>query len=634
MCGVAGIVSLGAPGLEAALSRAVKAQAHRGPDDEGTYVGAFGRGAIALGHRRLSILELSEAGHQPMVHPYTGDVLVYNGELYNYLEIRRELQKVGSVFVGHSDTEVLLHALTQWGAGCLARLEGMYAFAFFDKRRQRLILARDPLGIKPLYWALGADCLVFASEVRGILATKYVEPELDQSGIASMLAYGSIQQPRTIFRRIRAFPAGAMAVMDAAGFAPGSWPATVRHWSFPRLARVSDVIDPVAHTRELLTRAVRSHLMSDVPVGIFLSSGIDSTIIAALAAKFSPEVHAFTVGFQDALEQSETLMATRTSAGLKLRHTSLWIDADQGRGLAEEWLRGLDQPSMDGLNTYVISKLVREAGIKVALSGQGGDELFGGYPSFYEVPRIRSAMRVLRHVAPAARRIAARLLGAGRNTAVRDKLLDIALTGGGIADIYLQRRRTLSNRQMQLLGMAEWARTGSYLEPECREDLALDDMDDFYSVSLLESKMYLGNTLLHVGDATSMASGLEIRVPYLDRAFVEFALSLPGETRIGNGHDAKYLLRSAFGDFLRPEILRKGKQGFVFPVAKWMTGPWREFTESALANLRGSGIVEDRGVREIWSEFLNEPESPIWSRAWTLVVFGSYLANVSGMKTG
>jgi asparagine synthase (glutamine-hydrolysing) len=633
MCGIAGIITLGKPGLEAALSRAVASQAHRGPDDEGTYVGPFGCGVLALGHRRLSILELSEAGHQPMVHPHTGDVLTYNGELYNHQEIRHELEKIGSVFIGHSDTEVLLHALTRWGVACLSRLEGMYAFAFFDKGQQRLILARDPLGIKPLYWAVGADCLVFASEVKGILATNYIEPALDRSGIGGMLAYGAVQQPRTIFRDIRAFPAGSTMELQASEFVPGSWPATARHWTFPGLALPSGVGDPVGRTRELLTRAVGSHLMSDVPVGIFLSAGIDSTIIASIAAGISPDIQAFTVGFLDTLKENETTMAAHTSAGLRLRHTSLWIDAEQGRHLANDWLRGLDQPCMDGLNTYVISKLVRDTGIKVALSGQGGDELFGGYPSFFDVPRIRSAMRLVRRMPLAQRRIVARILGAGRSTVFRDKLIDIASTRGSLTDIYLQRRRTLSNRQMQMLGVSDHPDRSSYLEPECLDDMALNDADEFYSLSLLETKMYLGNTLLHVSDATSMASGLEIRVPYLDRSLTEFALSLPGENRIGRRRQAKFLLRSAFGDLLRPEILSKKKQGFVFPIGRWMTGPWRDFSEDALNSLVESGSVEERGVREIWAEFLREPETPLWSRAWVLIVLGTYLKNIAGMRT-
>ena len=633
MCGIAGIISLGKPGLEAALSRAVGAQAHRGQDDEGSYIGPFGRGALALGHRRLSILELSDAGHQPMVHPVSGDILAYNGELYNYLEIRRELEKTGAEFVGHSDTEVLLHALTHWGGACLRRLEGMYAFAFLDRRRQRLIMARDPLGIKPLYWGLGNDCLVFASEVKGILATNYIKPELDRSGIAGMLAYGAVQQPRTVFRQIQAFPAGSMTELQASDFAPGSWPATTRHWRFPDLAQASAIKDPLDRTRVLLTRAVQSHLLSDVPVGIFLSSGIDSTIIASIAAGLAPDIQAFSVGFPDTFRESETAMAARTAASLKLRHTSLWIDAEQGRHLADDWLRGLDQPCMDGLNTFVISRLVRDAGIKVALSGQGGDELFGGYPSFVDVPRIHLAMRLTRHLPLATRQIAARILGIGRNTVVRDKFFDIASTDGSLADIYLQRRRTLSNRQMQLLGLFDGRGRGSYLETECRDDFVLNEADDVYAVSLLESKLYLGNTLLHAGDATSMASGLEIRVPFLDKSLIEFALSLPGDVRMGRPRQAKYMLRTAFADILRPEILSKKKQGFNFPIRTWMAGPWRDFSENALTHLVQSGCVEERGVREIWAEFLREPETPLWSRAWVLIVLGAYLKDVAASET-
>lgn len=632
MCGIAGIVTLGKPGLEAALLRAVRSQAHRGPDDEGTYVGQFGRGALALGHRRLSILELSAAGHQPMVHPNSGDVLVYNGELYNHQAIRRELENIGSVFVGHSDTEVLLHALTHWGVACLARFEGMYAFAFLDKRRQCLILARDSLGIKPLYWGVGADCLVFASEVQGVLATNFVEPKIDSSGIAGMLAYGAVQQPQTVFKNIRAFPAGSILEVSASDFAPGSWPATTKHWKFPDLTHASAIEDPVARTRELLIRAVGSHLMSDVPVGIFLSSGIDSTIIASIAAEISPDIHAFTVGFPGALKDSETTIAAQTAAALGLNHTNLWIDADDGRHLADAWLRGLDQPCMDGLNTYVISKLVRDTGIKVVLSGQGGDELFGGYPSFFDVPQIHSAMRLMRRIPLAQKQLVARILGFGRSRAFRDKIFDIASTDDSISDIYLQRRRLLSNRQMRILGFSDEQDRNIFLASECLNDLKLNDADKVYSISLLETKMYLGNTLLHVGDATSMASGLEIRVPLLDKSMMEYALSLPGDIRFGRPRQAKHLLRTAFADLLRPEVLHKPKQGFAFPIAQWLTGPWREFAEDALNGLTESGDVEKSGVRKIWAEFLREPATPLWSRAWVMIVLGAYLRNVAELR--
>lgn len=620
MCGVAGIVSADRSMLERALPAMTEAMAHRGPDDEGTALFETSRGLVGFGHRRLSIIDLSAEGHQPMVHPETGDALVYNGELYNFRELRRELEAGGARFRGHGDTEVLLHALVRFGPDALRRLAGMYALAFFERRTGRVLLARDPLGIKPLYVAEAAGALLFASEVRAILASGRLAGAPDPRAVAGYLAYGSVQEPLTAVEGVAAFPPGSWQWWDGADPAP---PA--RHWDFPSLAP-ADPDGATGRTRELLDVAVRDHLVADVPVGVFLSSGLDSTIVASLAARHAREVRTFTVGFADQADMSEAAIAAGTARELGTRHTDISVTDAEALRLVERWLSSLDQPSLDGLNVFVISKVVKDAGITVALSGQGGDEMFGGYPAFTDVAVLRRVHRLVRWLPVRARERVLSALAAGRPASFRQKLADVALSDGGVADLYLRRRRILSERQLGALGVdaARLGLDGSHLPPDAGR-VEVDEDDVVWSVSALESSHYLLNTLLRDGDANSMAHSLEIRVPMLDRRVLDFALALPGSVKLPSGRADKALLRRAFPDVLRPVLTSQAKRGFHLPLRRWMKGPLRDHCEASLSTLKASGLVRARGVDEAWNGYLREPESPIWSRAWALCVLGAWL---------
>ena len=392
MCGIAGVVGKLVVPIESVLSRMNHAQAHRGPDHGGSWHHHAGEYSVGLAHRRLSILDLSPSGNQPMVHPHTGDVLVFNGEIYNFVEIRDELESLGEKFLGHSDTEVLLHALSRWGAPCLKRIAGMYAFGFYSQREQTLLLARDPLGIKPLYYANPGQTLVFSSELRAILSTDMLPRHLDQAGVAGLLAYGAVQQPNTIVQGIWMMPPGHFATWQLSGQAAVK---PTMFWGYPTPSTDSAEPDAVDTVRRLLEQSVREHMVADVPVGVFLSSGLDSTVIAAIAGRESDHVRSFTVAFGDQPEMSEGEMAAQTASLFRLDHTEVVINGPQAESAALQWVGALDQPSLDGLNVFVISQAVRREGIKVALSGQGGDELFGGYPSFTDVPRLARLLRFL-----------------------------------------------------------------------------------------------------------------------------------------------------------------------------------------------------------------------------------------------
>ncbi len=633
MCGIAGVAGADAEGLREAVARMTAAQRHRGPDDSGEQLLGVGAGLVGLGHRRLSILDPSPLGHQPMRHAATGSVLCYNGEVYNFRELRRELEREGEVFRGGSDTEVLLAGLARHGEDFLRRLEGMYAFAFADVPGRRLLLARDPAGIKPLYFAHVAEAIVFASEVRAVLASGLVPRKVDRRGAAGLLAYGAVPGPLTLFRDIAELPPGSWQAFTPG--ADGGWttegPRTF--WRYPALRPEADEGEAAAAVRETLTRAVGDHLVSDVPVGVFLSGGLDSTVVAGLAARHEPRPRAFTVHFGDEPDFSERDLAAETARLFGLEHVSIDLPAAEAEAATHDWLAALDQPSMDGLNVYVLSRAVRRHGIKVALSGLGGDELFGGYPSFRDVPRLRRVLRRLRWLPAGARRGLGATLALGRPVAVRRKLADMFAGPGRLTALYLHRRRALSDRQMADLGVdaRELGLTPEFLPQGALPDLSAEEDDPVRAVGELESRFYQGNVLLRDADANGMAHGLEIRVPFLDRRLLEYVHALPGRVRLPAGAPGKHLLRRAFAPLLRPELQGQAKRGFTLPIARWMVGPLRGWCERSLAVWPALGWLRPRGVEAVWRAFLREPDSPLWTRAFTLCVAGHYLARAGAV---
>jgi asparagine synthase (glutamine-hydrolysing) len=335
------------------------AMVHRGPDDEGYEplpLGGDGGAIAGFGFRRLSILDLSPTGHQPMVNSATGDCLVFNGEIYNFRELRKELESRGVAFRSTGDTEVLLQALSTWGEAALEKLEGMFAFAFYEAKSRRILLARDPLGIKPLYVAQMPDGLVFASEIRAVLASGLVSSDLDVAGIAGMLAYGAVQSPRTIYDRIRSFPAGASQWLDAGAASGRVQSHPRRYWSFPKTRQLDGPALAAENVRTLLHFAVLKHLVADVPVGVFLSAGIDSTIIASFAREYTPQVTAFTVGFGAVHGEDEVDLAAATAKSLGVKHVAVQLGAANMPDKWHDWLASMDSPSVDGFNTYVVSR--------------------------------------------------------------------------------------------------------------------------------------------------------------------------------------------------------------------------------------------------------------------------------------
>ncbi len=615
MCGITGILADREDVVRQALPAMMNAVVHRGPDDAGEFYARLGESFLGLGHRRLAIIDLTEAGHEPMVHPISGSTLNFNGEIYNFAALRKSLESEGDHFQGHCDAEILLHALDRWGVEALSRLQGMYAFAWYDARTSRVLLVRDPLGIKPLYVYQGPGLILFASEVRAILASGLVARRLDRRGLASFLAFGAVQEPHTIVEGVRMLPAGHWQEIGALGRA--SSPTSFFHFPTPQPPPAqTDVADCL---RARLDEAVREHLIADVPVGLFLSGGLDSTTVAALAARHHPGLRSFTVGFADRPDLSELSVAAETARQLGLQHTEILVNSEDARGYVPQWLAALDQPSVDGLNVYIISRAVRSQGVTVALSGQGGDELFGGYPSFADVPRIHRYYQYARWMPASVR---------GAYLVAREKVHDVATSSGSLLSLYLVRRRLLADSLMAGLGFhaEDLGLTPDWQPPDAVAGVPVDGPDPIWLVSLYETRFYQGNMLLRDTDANSMAHSLEVRVPLLDRRVVELAFALPGSVRLPNHRADKHLLREAIRPFLPPEPLRKPKQGFALPIGQWLVSSLRPQAESALASLRTSGVVRAEGVRLVWERFQKQPNSPLWSRAFSLAVLGDYLA--------
>lgn len=631
MCGIAGVFASDEEVVRQALPLIVSAQHHRGPNDGGEIYLPVPGGTLGLGHRRLSILDLSPLGHQPMVDAESGDVLVYNGELYNFRDIRADLEREGCTFRSDGDTEVMLRALSRWGTDALHRFEGMYALAWFRKRQMTVVLARDPVGIKPLYYARSARGLVFGSEVRAVLASGLVRRTIAARGVAGMLAYGAVQEPYSFFRDVVPVGSGSIAEIRLA-LPPGSTPIRPRRfWQFPPPDPEIMETEALDVLRSSLDEAVRQHLVSDVPVGVFLSSGIDSTIIAGLAAKHAPGIQSFTVAFGDNPDMSEGTLAAATAQRIGIEHHDIQISNQSSLHATEPWLDAQDQPSMDGLNVYLVAQAVRRRGITVALSGQGGDEIFGGYPSFADVPRYMRMMRVIRTVPMPMRPMIARLLALRSSEASRQKLIDMLGSDGSALQLALARRRVLSSHALAQLGLKA-GRLGldqSFLSPGALAELPVSNHFPIHSVSLAETRFYMGNMLLRDCDANGMAHSLEIRVPFLDQRVINTFLAVTGHIRLPNGGCDKHLLRKAFASMLSSDIISQPKVGFILPIKRWMAGPLRDRCEQSLAYLKRSGIVVPEGVDRVWSAYLRAPESPMWSRAWSLVVLGAYAERTS-----
>ena len=574
---------------------------HRGPDDEGVWSYALPCGVVTLGNTRLAIIDTSSAGHQPMLDPQTGNCITYNGETYNFKELSDSLRLNAR---SGSDTEVVLHAYREFRLDAFARLRGMFALAIWDAEKRELVLARDRFGIKPLYYYASSNLFVFASELRALLATGLVPRKLSRAGLDSYLANGSVVAPLTIVDGVRQLLPGHYLKVTAAENGELHYTTAKFATDSHGLTRIETREEAVAQLRAQLEQSVRMHLVSDVPLGVFLSGGMDSSALVALMSKVgSQRPKTFSVVF-DETELSEEHYSRLVAERFQTDHCEIRLREEQLWELLPDSIGALDQPTMDGVNTFVVSKAVKSAGVTVALSGLGGDELFGGYPSFRRALKLASLQKASKHVLRAAAGVGQHVLN---GSVQRQKFWQLAGSDGSPEEVYRISRQLFA--------------TSVAATPN-------GDGDVVNRISRLELQGYMANTLLRDTDVMSMAHSLEVRVPFVDVKVVELALSLPGEWKLTHAQNGvpKPLLADALSDLLPRDFLARRKMGFTLPFEKWMRGRLRDeiakvFTDERL--LEESGLVV-ADARDVWRRFLRAPRAVGWTRPWSLFVLAQW----------
>jgi len=621
MCGIFGVVSRTGRLSPDLLDRAARTLAHRGPDDSGTVVIDCPPDPcrIGLAHTRLSIIDLSPLGHQPMCDPSTGNWIVYNGEIYNYRELRRDLESTGNEFRSHSDTEVILAAYRVWGEDCLTRLRGMFGLALWDAQRKQLLLARDPMGIKPLYYHQSADNFLFASEIRTLLQTGLVPRRVDPTGTLSYLAFGSVYEPWTMVEGVRAVPPGHVLTVDDGMVGTREYWSALHPMGSPAESKPHTNGTGSEHLPEILRDAVMSHLVSDVPVGVFLSGGIDSSSLVAVMSRNGVRASTFSLVFREE-EFNEAEHSREIARRFATDHHEILVSHDDTLAILPDALRAMDQPTMDGINTYLVSAKTRAAGVKVALTGLGADELFAGYSNFRRVPRMESLAARLRRLPVLAREpLAASLTMVARKSDRNRKLAELLLPERSIHPYFLARSLFAEGEQRALLPGNGYRESERLLQDSLRELISASSaLDPVNRVSYLESHCYMRNTLLRDSDGMSMAHGLELRVPFLDRGLVEACFRIPGKKKL-EGHLPKGLLLKSLGVELPLQITKRAKRGFTLPFEKWLRGEMRPAVENALLDgTPGPAGLEPKAVREVWNRFLAGETS--WTRPWSLFV--------------
>ena len=564
MCGIAGYAGWGASpaASEAHLRAMCGAIRHRGPDDEGHHVAS----SVALGMRRLSVIDPA-GGQQPIANEDGSVQVVFNGEIYNHRELHAELERAGHRLETRSDTETLVHLYEDLGERMVHRLRGMFGFAIWDARRRRLLLARDRVGIKPLYYWEADGGIAFASEVRSLLALERFPRRLDRRAIAHYLSLGYVPEPLCVFEGVKKLPPGHTLVWE-----PGRGATVTRYWTPVRDEVRVDEREAVTELRRLLSESVRYHLESDVPLGAFLSGGIDSsTVVAEMARQMDRPVKTFSIGFEEP-EFNEAPHARAVAAAIGTDHTELIVRPDAD-ALIDEVVRAFDEPFSDSsaLPTFLVSQLARRH-VTVALSGDGGDELFGGYTRYLELLRRRELVSPLRWALGAgARRLPHGATG-------RNRLVDLSRTLRGRYAATVASPLAVDEGGLALPDLAA-------LGARSLDELAAPWFDeargrDFATqMTLVDLQSYLPGDILTKVDRMSMAVSLEARVPLLDHHVVEFAVGLPSRMKMRDG-TGKWILREAIRDLVPPAVLSKPKQGFGVPLRKWFRQELRHRVEA------------------------------------------------------
>jgi len=627
MCGIAGIFDNNSKKSSESLTKGFQmmldAIKHRGPDDRGEKkIGPKNGINIYLGHQRLSIIDTSQGGHQPMSNNDSTLWISTNSEIYNYRELKDELEPNYS-FRSKSDTEVLLRSYEVWGIDCLKKIRGMFAFAIWDDINNKLILARDRIGIKPLYYFSKDNIFIFSSELRAILASKIVKPGINSTGIFQYLSYGRVGSIDSILDSIIELPPAHFLVVDKNGI------KVQKYWDpFNENKLEQSPSKIVQRIRSCLDEVARQHVVSDVPIGAFLSGGIDSSAVVSMITANTPtQIQTISVTFQDK-DYDESKYSSFFANRLGTNHHELLLSE---RNLIESLspaLASMDQPTVDGINTYMISQAAKNIGLKVALSGLGGDEVFAGYNSFSLVPRLNKIKKILNYLPTDLRiklsNLASNLMPPSDKSTKLNHLMNGQYSG---AHVYFLFRSLFCEQELGSLFSDPLTLRKEVIKNLNRTQELIDSHSGLSPVDLvsyLEMTHYMTTTLLRDTDMMSMAHGLEIRVPLLDHKLVELMFSLPSNMKIKQG-TPKPLLINSLTRKLPEFIVRRKKMGFTLPFEVWMRGEMRREIESVLLTRSEKlpDFISQDGVKKIWSNFLGKHCS--WSRPWSLYVLKKWI---------
>ncbi|HEY7754065.1 MAG TPA: asparagine synthase (glutamine-hydrolyzing) [Steroidobacteraceae bacterium] len=638
MCGIAGFLSRRpAPGIESTARRMGMRLAHRGPDDSGVWCDPAA--GVALAHRRLSILELTAAGHQPMTSASGRYVLTFNGEIYNHLALRAELEARGLArpWVGRSDTETLLAAFEAWPpAAALRRTVGMFALALWDRQERELVLARDRVGEKPLYFGWCGDSFLFASELKALRPHPDFDASVDRDALALYLRHNCVPAPRSIFRGISKLPAGGIARVapDRPGVRDESYWSPLAAAQQARAARFRGGFDEAVSALDgLLRQAIAGQSVADVPVGAFLSGGVDSSLVVALMQAQSAEpVRTFTVGFGEA-DFNEAGHAAEVARRLGTRHEELFVSPREALALIPDLPSVFDEPFADTsqIPTHLVSRLARQS-VRVSLSGDGGDELFGGYQRYRRAARLTA---LLRGCPGPLRGALARMLGGRMARAAVSRLWRLSDPG--------ERLQRLASLMSDSRAAAVYRAFASHWDPPAllvrgaqEPSTPLDAAAEALAgagiaerMMLIDLVTYLPDDILVKLDRASMAVSLETRVPFLDHRIVEFAWSLPLPFRV-DARTGKRPLRRLLERHLPAQLFERRKQGFVVPIDAWLRGPLRPWAEALLADrrLREEGYLDADIVRRAWREHLSGARNH-GHRLWGVLMFAAWLESLA-----
>ncbi|MBL7902147.1 MAG: asparagine synthase (glutamine-hydrolyzing) [Bacteroidia bacterium] len=622
MCGINGVFSLKySKEQKSSMICAMNTTlAHRGPDNAGLWSAE----EISLGHRRLSIIDLSEESNQPFVSSDGRYVIVYNGELYNYRELKLELQRAakGSVHQAYifrtgSDTEVVLAAFVRYGYKCLEYFNGMFAFAIYDTEQKKLFIARDRMGVKPLYYSYGEEGLIFSSELRSILHSGFKKFKLNKEVLSEYTLYQTVMAPNTIIKGIRFLEAGHYMVVTAEAA------EMVQYYNLNQALKEKEVLtysEICLKVRDLLTHSVQRRLISDVPIGAFLSGGIDSSCVVGLMSELSSSrINTFNVSFDEG-EFSESKYAKQIAQKFNTVHHEIRLQPTDFLNQLPAALKAMDHPSGDGPNTYVVSKATKAQGITVALSGIGGDEVFAGYDVFKRMKQLQK--KAWLNAFPLfIRKAGAGALRMQKPSVANYKMAELLEKNKiDFKHAYPLSRSLFTESQLALLIEPKDAYSSI---KKVMAELPWQNQKLLSAVSIAEINTYLQHTLLRDTDQMSMAHALEVREPFLDHQLVEFVLGLDDEHKFP--HTPKKLLVDSLSHLLPEEIVNRKKMGFVLPWQEWLKKDLYEFCEAQVKGMESRSLFKEGAIAKLWQDFLNGHPMVNWSRIWHLIVLNHWL---------